>query len=551
MLVHKDIVNLARKRATTVALRVTHPQMMEFPARTEPIFDQLLSQLDALDRKCEQLAADLSQVVRNTTPSMQDDFTSTAGSGDTSPNSIALRPRSLSENTRSSHAAQPTVEYTFLSTVLENSPPSMPCHKLRPHQPSPLFVGRREVIDKIKQALYPGIIPQQRSFLLHGLGGMGKTQTALQFIFESTSMFRSILWARAEDKTKLSQDFAEYAKELGLVKTLGKDLDYPVDTLLRWYESTKEPWLVVFDGLDIPDTTELRKALRDFWPRGSAGAVLVTSRNRELMGTYTEDAECLNVLDKESSIELLMKLIPDPVKEDRQDLEKVVRQVDYLPLGILAAASFIRNDSLSARDFLETYSNSDMIQDANAHSIDNAASRYRHTLATTWDLEFGKLETKAKAFLFLLAFLDADKVQERLLSEGARKANFPALHFLSNPKSFNVCRALVTRSSLVTRNKDTRQIWMHRLVKENCHFRMSPSERQNAFQGAVHLLITELPDREVHERWNLALWPHVREHLAHVVSLSRYYMDSKSNDSPHTALQADSHFVRLLFNAGW
>ncbi|KAF2463446.1 uncharacterized protein BDR25DRAFT_319968 [Lindgomyces ingoldianus] len=259
------------------------------------------------------------------------------------------------------------------------------------------------------------------------------------------------------------------------------------------------------------------------------------------MRTYAQDNEFLNVLDKESSVELLKKPIPDSENEDYKDLENVVRQVDYLPLGILAAARFIRNDSLSAEDFLNTYSNNDLVQDADVHIH----------LGNRVGTGIRKTRNKGKDFLFLLTFLDTDKIQEGLLAEGAQKADLPVLQFLSGTKSFNMCRTLVTRSSLVSRNKETRQIWMHRLVKDNCHFRMSTAERRNAFQAAVYLLIVALPDREVHDRWNLALWPNVHEQLAHVVSLNRYFLASRSDESFHLPLQADSYFARLLFSAGW
>ena len=548
-LVSQDLTELSANHSRAVGLKLSHIQMMAFPSRTDTIFDQVITQLDTLRTKCEQAASTYAQI-QVASQALQQLAAPSVASNTTLTDAIVLTPSSLGGGAASS---SPIYSSQSLSLPPEGDQLSakLPCHMLRPHQPNPYFVGRHEIIEKMKAILYPSLPASQKSFLLHGLGGMGKTQTALKFIFESKDTYRAILWAHAEDKTKLAEDFAEYAKELGLVKELGRDLEYSRKQLLSWYAKTTEPWLVVFDNLDLPDATQLRNVLKDFWPIGTAGAVLVTSRNREVMSTYTRDSEMLDILDELSSIQLLTKLIPSTRQEKREDLERVVHQVDYLPLGILSAASFIRNDGLSAGDFLETYGNSDMIQDSNAHNINHVESRYQHTLATVWDIEFRNLETKAKAFLFLLAFLDADKVQERLLSDGARKAAFPGLQFISNVKAFNVCRILVTRSYLVSRNPDTRQIWMHRLVKANCHVRMTSKERQDAFEAAVRLLVAELPSKENHDWWNIALRSSVREQLAHVASLNRYYLESTSDESTYVPLQIDAYFVQLLFRAGW
>jgi hypothetical protein len=57
---------------------------------------------------------------------------------------------------------------------------------------------------------------------LVGIGGVGKTQTALEYVFSRMDKFPIILWAHADTRAKLNTSFANFAVELGLVKSATK-----------------------------------------------------------------------------------------------------------------------------------------------------------------------------------------------------------------------------------------------------------------------------------------------------------------------------------------
>lgn len=76
----------------------------------------------------------------------------------------------------------------------------------------------------------------QQSFALCGLGGVGKTQTALNYVFEHMEDFQVVLWAHADTRGKLLEDFGGFAMELGLTKR--GDSDHTGrDLLKRWLET--------------------------------------------------------------------------------------------------------------------------------------------------------------------------------------------------------------------------------------------------------------------------------------------------------------------------
>ena len=114
----------------------------------------------------------------------------------------------------------------------------LPCRIVRPHQRNPNFVGRVQLEQRLQKVLAPRseIIKGQRSFALCGLGGVGKTQAALNYVFEHMEDFQVVLWAHADTRGKLLEDFGGFAVELGLTKH--GDSDHTGrDLLKKWFEN--------------------------------------------------------------------------------------------------------------------------------------------------------------------------------------------------------------------------------------------------------------------------------------------------------------------------
>lgn len=371
----------------------------------------------------------------------------------------------------------------------------------------------------------------------------------MQFVHQSMSVFRVILWLHAESKAKLTEGFVESARMLGLVEEVGRDLDKPCILLKQWLEATDEPWLLVFDNADDPNAPDY---LADFWPSNDSGSILITSRTQRLFKTFARHAEQLGVLDERSAIDLLLKLSQSNEDPTSPAVDDLVTRLDHLPLGIVSVASLMRNDTISAAEFLETYTNTELVEETLMHKDISTSLRYKLTLGTVWEIEFQNLSPNAKSFIDILAFMDTDKIQEELISDAAHKVQDSALAHLTRPNVFNKTRGELVRSSLISRNEKQKQIWMHRLVREVCHVRMKSEARQNAFQSAINILNSTLPVQKRHERHLPKLWPIVRKHFAHVISLSNYYKLSRSESNDrHPRLKPDQSFARLLYNCAW
>jgi len=92
----------------------------------------------------------------------------------------------------------------------------LPCYSI-PFGINERFYGREAALQAVKEALDPRageVAP--RSFALHGMGGVGKTQIALQYANSSRGSFDAILWISADNTIRMSQSFLEIARRLGL-----------------------------------------------------------------------------------------------------------------------------------------------------------------------------------------------------------------------------------------------------------------------------------------------------------------------------------------------
>ena len=76
------------------------------------------------------------------------------------------------------------------------------------------FYGRQELLQAIDDSLQPELsVPKLRAFALHGLGGQGKSQVALEYAYRKSSAVRAVIWIPSETPVAMSQAFSALATE--------------------------------------------------------------------------------------------------------------------------------------------------------------------------------------------------------------------------------------------------------------------------------------------------------------------------------------------------
>jgi DNA polymerase III delta prime subunit len=181
------------------------------------------------------------------------------------------------------------------------------------------FVGRREELIKIETA-FQGHGSQRKVVLLHGLGGIGKTQLAVTFVKEHRDTYSAIFWVNGKNEDTLKQSFAVIARRLHteypsstLLKTAAdeKDIDRIVTVVKQWL-STKENirWMLVFDNVDNPKLPGIEDPqaydIRSYFPETHQGSILITTRSSRLNIGKVVSVEKLR--DIQESIDILASM---------------------------------------------------------------------------------------------------------------------------------------------------------------------------------------------------------------------------------------------------
>ncbi len=157
------------------------------------------------------------------------------------------------------------------------------------------FVGRKEELSKVKDS-FQGDGSQRKIVLLHGLGGIGKTQLAVTFVKEHRDTYSAILWLNGKNEDTLKQSFAGIAKRLhneypssALLRTTTKEknLDRVVAVIKQWLSLRGNTrWMLVFDNIDNPKLPGIEDPqaydIRLYFPEAHQGSILITTRSSRL-----------------------------------------------------------------------------------------------------------------------------------------------------------------------------------------------------------------------------------------------------------------------------
>lgn len=87
-----------------------------------------------------------------------------------------------------------------------------------PRDPNRYFTGQEDVLQILEQKLDPEVSPESlRVFTLHGLGGVVKSELAVQYALRKRAKFAAVFWISADTTISIGQSFRDIASTLGLV----------------------------------------------------------------------------------------------------------------------------------------------------------------------------------------------------------------------------------------------------------------------------------------------------------------------------------------------
>ncbi|KAJ7733291.1 hypothetical protein B0H16DRAFT_1696168 [Mycena metata] len=288
--------------------------------------------------------------------------------------------------------------------------------------PSRIFCGRQQILNKMHHFFSDTGI--QHTYVLHGLGGAGKTQIALKFIKESSSRFSDTFFIDTSTIAMIDTGL----KNIAVLKDFG---DSSQDGLL-WLTSKVEEWLLLFDNADDPTIN-----LNEFIPQCNHGNIIITSRNPGLRVYAGSNSSLVSDMEEEDAVALLLKsALQEATSHTEQIAAEIVKSLHYLPLAIVQAGAFI-SKSQDLDGYLPLYMKhqAQLLSEKPAQSYD----QYTWTVYTTWQMSFDRLTPLAAMFLQHCSFLHYNGIPEKIFSYASEyqfSSDGPSEEELEEPLEF-------------------------------------------------------------------------------------------------------------------
>ncbi|KAJ7120135.1 P-loop containing nucleoside triphosphate hydrolase protein [Mycena epipterygia] len=268
--------------------------------------------------------------------------------------------------------------------------------------PSKIFHGRQIILQKMDQC-FTQTTEKQDIFLLHGLGGAGKTQIALKFIAKSTSNFTDIFFIDSSSIETIETGLKNIAK----TKAVGES----AQNALQWLRSKQDEWLLFFDNADDPKIN-----LNDYFPQCDHGNIIITSRNPGLV-VHASSHSVVSDKEEIDAVDLLLRSAGEEATDDNKTAAlQIVKVLHYLPLAIVQAGAFIsKSEDLDSYLALYEQNQARLLSQKRAQSHDG----YAWTVYTTWQISFNQLSQPAATFLQLCSLLHHQGISEQIFKNAA------------------------------------------------------------------------------------------------------------------------------------
>ena len=432
---------------------------------------------------------------------------------------------------------------------------------LRPNS-SPLFVGRKDVLDKLwKTFIHYADSKLRYSCLLWGTGGIGKTQICLKFVEEMSDRLSYVFWVDASSVESITMSLRGISS---IFVAQASCLDGSVESVLQWMSGIQEEWLIVFDNADNPPVYEVEK----FIPPGNRGNILITSRNRS-MGRIVSSVIEIDEMEEADAITLLLKASGlDASAEHNRVAKSIVTELGCIPLAVDQAGAYIEAGRCSIDKYLQQFSlhRQTLMTDATFRG----ASNYNQTVYGTWDLSFKEIKKRASGqfsagdvqaahaailILQICAFYHHDNISKDIFRSAAERSGkyvidsevtgkLPlaissldrTLLALDNNGHwdefiFGQGIAVLLSFSLMKRDKSSEMLSVHPLVHCWSREQISKSEQQKMYEMGSIILSCAISRRLSSYDYGLRrlIFPHIKanESYGSQMGLTKKYYDDK------------------------
>ena len=336
-----------------------------------------------------------------------------------------------------------------------------------PFERNSRFTGRTSELSKLEEWLFIG--EQTIRVAITGLGGIGKTQLALELTYRTRARYQncSVFWMPANDEESLHQAYLDVAQVLNIPNWNDEKADVKRLVQLHLSKESAGRWILIFDNADDPNmwiagpgSKQGTVRLIECLPRSKQGCIIFTTRDRKT-GVKLAQQNVVEVLemDTDGATQLLEKcLIRPDLVNSQQDAKALLEELACLPLAIVQAAAYINENGIQLVDYLSLLAEQeeeviDLLSEE--FEVDCRYRNVKNPVATTWLISFEQIRRRdalAADYLSFMACVDRKDIPQSLLPAGSsRKKEIDAVGTLD-------------AFSLITRRPADMALDLHRLV---------------------------------------------------------------------------------------
>ena len=328
-----------------------------------------------------------------------------------------------------------------------------------PYERNPFFTGRDRFLDTLFRELRD-TQPNRYNhrIALYGLGGIGKTQTALEYAYRYREDYAYVFWISGIDRPELFSAFSRIARLLRCGLSLMRPEE--IAQKIRLWLEANENWLLIIDNLDDIDV------ISGYLPQSNgSGHTIITTRNTNTDGIPATGLE-VREMDRDNAAMFLLGRIKvdDLTVEIKAEAYKIVDVLGGLPLAIEQAAGYIKEPE-NISSYLPIFQRSRR-QMLGRRLAGNHI--YRHTVATTWLLSFERLEKtcpNAGTLLQYFSFMNPDEILVDYLRAGAAALPPSLRRLIEDPFEWGEVIDALEQSSLIRISVRDNKFSIHRLLQ--------------------------------------------------------------------------------------
>ncbi|KAH8657178.1 hypothetical protein BGZ60DRAFT_532027 [Tricladium varicosporioides] len=399
------------------------------------------------------------------------------------------------------------------------------------------FVAREKELSKMYELLYSY---NSRSYVvLHGLGGIGKTQLAITYAKRHKEKYTAIFWLNANDEDSLKLSFRDIAQQVlrhhpstSVLSNVDQDtdLDQVVRVVKAWLDFPQNTrWLMIYDNFDNPKTPGNPDGsavdIRQFLPRSDHGSIIITTRSSQV--GQGERIRVQKLPDVREGLEIVSNISGRRGIENNPDAIALVKELDGLPLALATAGAYLEHVTTSFSDYLRLYKISWLKLQTTSPLLNSYEDR---TLYTTWQITFDRIQQQNRAsakLLKLWAYFDRQDLWFDLLRH-ANSADKWIQKFTKDELNFNEAMALLCSFGLVDLDQSPRQqvgargYSVHSCVHSWIVFVLNKEWDKSLAHLALTCVASEVPDTNKKHWWLLQ-----QRLLQHLARQTPFIVDAK------------------------